>query len=49
VMHISDLNYKFATMTDAQAEEKRAELEKQQVERQAAKLAALQKMEEDKK
>nr|MBC7612157.1 4Fe-4S dicluster domain-containing protein [Pseudopedobacter sp.] len=49
VTHISDLNYKFATMTEAEAEEKRVELEKQQAERQAAKLAALKKMEEDKK
>lgn len=49
VTHISDLNYKFATMTEAEAEEKRLELEKQLAERQAAKLAALKKMEEDKK
>lgn len=49
VTHISDLNYKFATMTETEAEEKRLELEKQQAERQAAKLEALKKMEEDKK
>jgi hypothetical protein len=35
-------------MTDAEAEEKRLELEKQQAERQAAKLAAMKKIEEDK-
>ncbi|MEO5909984.1 MAG: 4Fe-4S binding protein [Pelobium sp.] len=49
VTHISDLNYKFATMTDAEADEKRLEQEKQQAERHAAKLEALKKMEEDKK
>ena len=48
VTHISDLNYKFATMTDVEAEQKRVELEKQLAERQAAKLAAMQKMEENK-
>ena len=48
VTHISDLNYKFATMTEAEAEQKRAELEKQLAERQAAKLAAMQKMEDSK-
>lgn len=46
VTHISDLNYKFATMTDAEAEQKRAELEKQKAERQAAKLAAIKKTED---
>jgi NADH-quinone oxidoreductase subunit I len=48
VTHISDLNYKFATMTDEEAEQRRVELEKQLAERQAAKLAAMQKMEENK-
>lgn len=43
VPHVSDLNYKFATMTDIEAEEKRLELEKQLAERQAAKLAATKK------
>ncbi|QEK50552.1 4Fe-4S dicluster domain-containing protein [Pedobacter aquae] len=41
VAHISDLNYKFANMTEAEAEEKRQALEQQLAERQAAKLAAL--------
>ncbi|MFC5282799.1 4Fe-4S binding protein [Pedobacter alpinus] len=45
VTHISDLNYKFATMTDTEAEQKRKELEAQLAERQAAKLAAMKKME----
>jgi NADH-quinone oxidoreductase subunit I len=48
VTHISDLNYKFTNISAAEADEKRLELEKQQAERQAAKLAALQKMEENK-
>ncbi|MBK0382814.1 4Fe-4S dicluster domain-containing protein [Pedobacter sp. SD-b] len=48
VTHISDLNYKFASMTDAEAAQKRLELEQQLAERQAAKAAALKKMEEDK-
>lgn len=48
VTHISDLNYKFATMTDTEAEQKRKELEAQLAERQAAKLAAMKKMEEEK-
>jgi NADH-quinone oxidoreductase subunit I len=43
VTHISDLNYKFAIMTDEEAQQKREELEKQQAERQAAKLAAMKK------
>ncbi len=48
VTHVSDLNYKFATMTEAEAIEKRLEQEKQLEERQAAKLEALKKMEENK-
>jgi len=36
------LNYKFASMSDEEAEEKRLELEKQQAEKLAAKQAALQ-------
>lgn len=48
VTHISDLNYKFATITDTEAEQKRKELEAQLAERQAAKLAAMKKMEEEK-
>lgn len=46
VIHISDLNYKFATMTIAEADDKKAELEQQVAERQAAKLAAMKKTEE---
>jgi len=41
VTHISDLNYKFATMTEAEVQEKKLELQKQVAEREAAKLAAL--------
>jgi NADH-quinone oxidoreductase subunit I len=48
VTHVSDLNYKFATMTEAEAIEKRLEQEKQLEERQAAKLEELKKMEENK-
>jgi NADH-quinone oxidoreductase subunit I len=46
VTHISDLNYKFATMTTEEADQKRLALEQQQVQRQAAKLAAVNKMED---
>ncbi len=37
---LTDLNYEFSTMTKEEAEQKRMELEQQQAERQAAKLAA---------
>ena len=43
---ISDLNYKFATMTNEEAEQKRLALAQQQAEKQAAKLAALNKLED---
>jgi NADH-quinone oxidoreductase subunit I len=46
VTHISDLNYKFATMTNQEAEQKRLALAQQQAEKQAAKLAALNKLED---
>ena len=46
VTHISDLNYKFATMTEEEAQQKKEELEKLQAERQAAKLAAMNKAED---
>lgn len=40
VTHISDLTYKFSTMTPQEAEEKRRELSRQQAERLAAKSTA---------
>lgn len=44
---LNELNYEFATLTKEEAEQKRLEFEKQQAERQAAKLAAA-KAKEDK-
>lgn len=41
VPEISGLNYTFAQMTEAEATEKKLDLEQQQAERQAAKLAAM--------
>ena len=46
VTHISDLNYKFATMTEQEADSKRIELALQQAEKEAAKLASLNKLTE---
>ena len=43
--NLSELNYHFANMTEEEAAIKRAEFEKQQAERQAAKLAAMKKSE----
>ncbi len=45
VVDIKDLNYQFSDMTPEFAAEKRREFEQQQAERQAAKLAAMQKKE----
>lgn len=45
VFELNDLVYKFADMPEQEAAEKRALLEKQQAEKQAAKLAAMQKKE----
>jgi NADH-quinone oxidoreductase subunit I len=45
VVELKDLNYAFSDMTPAMATEKRKEFEQQQAERQAAKLAAMQKKE----
>jgi NADH-quinone oxidoreductase subunit I len=45
VFEIKDLTYEFSDMTPEDAAEKRALLEKQMAERQAAKLAAMQKKE----
>jgi NADH-quinone oxidoreductase subunit I len=45
VFELKDLNYEFADMTDEEAAEKRQLLENQLAERQAAKLAALNKKE----
>lgn len=45
VFEIKDLTYEFSDMTPEEAAEKRALLEKQIAERQAAKLAAMQKKE----
>ena len=42
VFELSQLTYEFSDMTPEEAAEKRAALEKQQAERQAAKLAAMQ-------
>jgi NADH-quinone oxidoreductase subunit I len=47
VVDISDLTYKFSDMTPEDAAEKRREFEQQQAERQAAKMAAMQKKEGD--
>jgi NADH-quinone oxidoreductase subunit I len=46
VFQLSDLTYQFSDMSPEVAAEKRAEFDKQQAERQAAKLAAMQKKEE---
>ncbi|ASU33290.1 NuoI/complex I 23 kDa subunit family protein [Mucilaginibacter xinganensis] len=46
VFQLSDLTYQFSDMSPEMAAEKRAEFDLQQAERQAAKLAALQKKEE---
>jgi NADH-quinone oxidoreductase subunit I len=45
VVELKDLNYAFSDMTPEMATEKRREFELQQAERQAAKLAAMQKKE----
>ena len=45
VVELKDLTYKFSDMTPEMAVEKRAEFDLQQAERQAAKLAAIQKKE----
>jgi NADH-quinone oxidoreductase subunit I len=45
VFEIKDLTYEFSDMTPGDAAEKRALLEKQLAERQAAKLTAMQKKE----
>jgi len=45
VFQLSDLTYQFSDMSPEMAAEKRAEFDKQQAERQAAKLAAMQKKE----
>ena len=45
VFGLSDLTYSFSDMAPEDAAEKRALLEKQQAEKQAAKLAAMQKKE----
>ena len=46
VFELKDLNYEFSDMTPEDAAEKRLLLEKQQAEKQAAKLAAMKKKEE---
>ncbi|GAA4921397.1 4Fe-4S binding protein [Mucilaginibacter defluvii] len=46
VFELSDLIYEFSDMTKKEADEKRALLEKQNAEKQAAKLAAMKKKEE---
>ncbi|MCJ8210141.1 NADH-quinone oxidoreductase subunit I [Mucilaginibacter sp. RS28] len=46
VFDLSNLTYQFSDMTPEEAAEKRALLEKQQAEKQAAKLAAMQKKNE---
>ena len=43
VFELSNLTYEFSDMSPEDAAEKRALLEKQQAEKQAAKLAAMQK------
>ena len=45
VFQLSDLTYQFSDMSPEMAAEKRAEFDKQQAEKQAAKLAAMQKKE----
>jgi NADH-quinone oxidoreductase subunit I len=45
VVALSDLTYQFSDMTPEMAAQKRLEFEQQQAERQAAKLAAMQKKE----
>jgi len=45
VVELKDLTYEFSDMTPEMAAEKRREFEQQQAERQAAKLAAMQKKE----
>jgi len=45
VFQLSDLNYEFSDMSPEMAAQKRLEFDKQQAERQAAKLAAMQKKE----
>jgi len=45
VVDIKDLTYQFSDMTPETAAQKRLEFEQQQAERQAAKLAAMQKKE----
>lgn len=47
VFELSQLTYQFSDMTPEVAAQKRLELEKQQAEKQAAKLAAMQKKEGD--
>jgi NADH-quinone oxidoreductase subunit I len=44
VTHISDLNYKFATMTEEEAKLKKLEWAQQQAEKEASKLASLNKL-----
>ena len=46
VFQLSDLTYEFSDMPPEMAAQKRLELEQQQAERQAAKLAAMQKKED---
>jgi NADH-quinone oxidoreductase subunit I len=46
VFELSDLVYEFSDMTKEEADEKRMLLEKQNAEKQAAKLAAMKKKEE---
>ena len=45
VAEIGELTYQFSDMTPEDAAQKRREFEQQQAERQAAKLAAMQKKE----
>ncbi len=45
VVGLSELTYQFSDMTPEMAAEKRREFDKQQAEKQAAKLAAMQKKE----
>jgi len=46
VFQLSDLNYEFSDMSPEMAAQKRREFDQQQAERQAAKLAAMQKKED---
>ena len=48
VTHISQLNYHFSEMPPKEAEEKRNAIEKQNLERKAAKEAALKQAQEKK-